>query len=93
MENRTEVKTFKVSYICNNCGEGEMIDTGVVLTRNPMSYKHRCNKCFDIQYFPVKYPVIRYESIGSDMIGPISTNKKEFFDPTSIYDLLYKDTK
>jgi hypothetical protein len=91
MENRTEVKTFKVSYICDNCGEGEMIDTGVVLTRNPMLYKHRCNKCFDVQNFPVNYPIIRYETVGSDTIGTIpSSLDKKFFDPTSIYDILYK---
>ena len=88
MYKEVQVNTFVVSYLCDKCNEGEMIDAGVGLTQNPMLYKHQCNKCFDIQYFPVNYPAIRYEPVLPDMIGPI-LNKKEFFGPISIYNMLY----
>lgn len=44
-EKRTEVKTYVVRYICDDCGEGEMVPTGQCLTSWPAKYPHKCSKC------------------------------------------------
>ncbi len=74
MEKKTEVRSFEVTYICDECKEGEMIYIGEFMSNWNLTYQHRCEKCFHIQYFDLVYPIMRYEPLGfgqSDMIGPM----------------------
>lgn len=75
MEKRTEVKTFEISYICDECHEGKMIYVGEITTNWSLKFQHRCEKCFHTQNFDLVYPNIRYgpRPILPDMIGPIYT--------------------
>ena len=55
-----EVCTYSVSYICDECGKGEMRATGVMLTSNPPQFPHKCNSCGVEKVFRAKYPQIAY---------------------------------
>lgn len=51
-----------VKYICEHCGEGEMLfvpDNDILLTFPPM-FKHRCNKCGGELSLPRQYPYIKW---------------------------------
>ena len=93
MEKKTEVRSFEVTYICDECKEGTMIYIGEITTNWSLKFQHRCEKCFHMQDFDLVYPIIRYEPLGfgqSDMIGPISPSKKEFCVPIDLYDVFRK---
>jgi len=67
MEKRYDVRSFGVRYICDRCGQGEMLalqgtqayyqDNGRILVR------HVCNVCHQMGSFSEKYPTVRYEDI------------------------------
>lgn len=57
MEERQEVKTYRIRYKCPNCETGYLIPTGRVLTSYPAQYPHKCDAgCGHTQTFRVKYP-------------------------------------
>ena len=58
-----EVKTFTVSCLCEECGDGWMEPTGICLTSNPPQYPHKCSKCGEIENFRVEYPRTIYRTI------------------------------
>ena len=61
-ERRTEVKTFRVDYICDTCGKGIMCSTGVTLMSNPPQYPHMCLECDATQTFTgITYPRLEHE--------------------------------
>ncbi len=61
MEKAREPQTVQyVDYICDNCGEGHMLPTGIALLSYPAKYEHKCTKCGSKQYFKETYPAIRY---------------------------------
>lgn len=60
-EMKTEVKTYKVTYTCDECREGEMKPTGAPLMSNPAQYPHKCKKCGSEKTFRSKYPKIVHE--------------------------------
>lgn len=65
-EKRTEVKTYVVRYICDDCGEGEMVPTGLCLSIWPAQYPHKCNKCGASETFiGSTYPRTVYEEVPS----------------------------
>jgi len=63
-EKATELKVFKVSYICDKCGEGEMVvhRNYSYCPENP-EYPHTCNKCDYTEKFRKKYPANRYKEL------------------------------
>lgn len=63
MEQRTEVKTYRVTRICDVCREGEMKPTGVSHPVWPVRYQHQCEKCGDIVTFTFIYPRTEYEDV------------------------------
>ncbi|UOK49472.1 hypothetical protein KU891_29105 (plasmid) [Bacillus tropicus] len=64
MEQTFEVRPFGVKYICDSCGEGEMLHTGEIKWRSsPPELAHECNQCGHKEYFHDKYPLIRWESL------------------------------
>lgn len=60
MEERNEVKVYKVKMICENCGNGYMNPTGVCLTSYPAQYPHKCEECGAVNYRKI-YPYVIYE--------------------------------
>jgi hypothetical protein len=63
MERRTEVKTYQVDYICDDCESGVMAFTGRTLLSHPPQYEHQCTQCGMTRYFRgVTYPKIVYET-------------------------------
>lgn len=44
-ESKTEVKTYNVDYICDECGKGKMKREGPCLTSSPPQYPHICDNC------------------------------------------------
>lgn len=66
-ENLQELKTYHVTYICDKCGEGEMVYGGICLATNPPQYPHECNKCQNKQTFwDVHYPCKAYKVMSED---------------------------
>lgn len=62
MERNFEVKPIGVKYICDKCGDGEMLPTGKMkMFETHALYPHICNKCATEKDFIEKYPLIRYE--------------------------------
>jgi uncharacterized protein with PIN domain len=64
-EKRVELKirTFKVTKICDECNEGEMVrvNNNIVLTTYPEQYQHECNKCGAKRNYFVSYPRLENE--------------------------------
>jgi len=58
-----EAKTSMVRYICDECGDGEMLTTGMIYHTNPPQWEHRCNQCGTVKSFPCKYPDIRFVEV------------------------------
>jgi uncharacterized protein (DUF983 family) len=65
-ERKFEVKPVGVDYICDDCGAGTMVQTGMMLLSNPGQYKHRCSHCGKEVGFFTKYPDIRYERVEAE---------------------------
>lgn len=62
-ERKTKVRTYRVDYICNHCGEGLMEFTDFALLSNPPKYEHQCNVCKSKRHFSgVKYPHFTHEA-------------------------------
>lgn len=59
-----EVKTLIVQMKCEKCGKGLMEPFGdTVLATYPQQYPHKCNKCGNVENYPVEYPYMRYVPI------------------------------
>ncbi len=60
----TKIQMFTDKYRCDECGEGFMERTGVVLTSNPPQYPHVCDKCGTEKTFTgIHYPCQNYREI------------------------------
>jgi hypothetical protein len=59
-ERCVKVRTVKVEYVCDACGQGTMKPTGFVYDILPPDYLHKCNKCGKSDCFNKDYPYIRY---------------------------------
>lgn len=64
-EREKRVETFLVEYVCDECGRGEMVGTGLTKTVDPPLFEHKCNNCgFTADYRGVHYPGYRYKVDG-----------------------------
>jgi predicted RNA-binding Zn-ribbon protein involved in translation (DUF1610 family) len=63
-EKQTPVQTVVVDYVCDSCGEGHMLPTGITLTSNPPQYPHKCDKCGTQDVFLTRYPQGRHIAQG-----------------------------
>lgn len=57
-ELKQKIYPIKVTMICDTCGKGSMIPTGISHPVYPMRYEHRCNHCGKVDTFEKVYPVI-----------------------------------
>ena len=68
MEEKKEVRTFKVDFKCPKCGAGYLRPTGIVCDNNPPTYPHKCTNC---NYNKVikghKYPYLVYEPLFNEI--------------------------
>jgi hypothetical protein len=58
------VSSFLMSYLCDYCGEGGMVATGVDHPSWPAKYEHVCDNCGKLALLPEQYPRIVYEIEG-----------------------------
>lgn len=66
-EQKTELRVFETRLICDECGEGEMLPTGVALMSSPPQYPHKCTKCgAQDNVRGKKYPHHSYEPVPSN---------------------------
>ena len=63
-EKITTVETARVVYICDICGDGNVIYSGTMYPTAPPRYVHRCESCGASVELPIRYPEIRYRSPG-----------------------------
>ena len=62
-EQITEVHTFLIHLICDECG-GKMLPTGIMLLSDPPIYPHKCNICnTSIEIREFKYPKTMYKEV------------------------------
>lgn len=59
MEKEKEVKAYKITYLCDKCGE-EVKFTGITLMSYPPQYEHKC-KCGETYYLKKSYPSVKYK--------------------------------
>jgi hypothetical protein len=60
---KTLVNVFNEEYICDKCGEGNMVCIETLATWPPQ-FKHRCTKCKSTQIFNVSYPRMAYDRVA-----------------------------
>lgn len=60
----TEMKTYIVDMQCD-CG-GFMRPTDEANMLNPPQYKHKCECCGGIAYYPIQYPCQELRSVGNE---------------------------
>lgn len=58
-----EVKVYRASYICDECGNSDMKYTGFSQPAFPPTYHHVCPSCRDSKYLDKVYPAIVYKEI------------------------------
>ena len=62
-ERRTEVRTYRIDLICDECG-GRMAPTGQALMSYPVQYPHKCEKCgAGITVRGNQYPCLIYDDV------------------------------
>ena len=62
LERKTEMRTFRVTMTCPECGQGEMLDTGGRYATAVPGRWHQCDACGVVMAFEGRsYPAIRHE--------------------------------
>jgi len=64
-EIKTEVKVYKIDYVCDECKDGFLLPTGVMLPTCPAQYPHKCSNslCNRQITFRNQYPRIVYDDV------------------------------
>ena len=62
-EIRKEIKRYFMVHMECECGEGNMIPTGMVFESYPPQYPHKCEKCGTEEFFWKQYPVFDTEDV------------------------------
>lgn len=62
-ERRTQLDTFMVSLICDNCRQEMKLGDGVYPTQPP-TFQYTCNQCDKIVWSQERYPRIEYKEAG-----------------------------
>ena len=61
MEIKTNVKTYRVDYRCDQCKQENMVDTGKSIYVGGVMYEHQCPMCGFRKNLNCKYPKLVYE--------------------------------
>lgn len=65
-EQRCEVTTYAVDYICDQCNKGMLEPSdNIMLTCDPPLFNHKCNNCGLTRTFNERYPKIIHERVGA----------------------------
>lgn len=59
-ETLNPVSPLLVSYICDECGEGGLVNTGTAFSTWPAKYQHICDHCGAIAILNECYPRVEY---------------------------------
>ena len=64
-EIKTEVKVYKIEYVCDECKDGFLLPTGRELLSYPPQYPHKCSNplCNRQITFRQRYPRTVYEDV------------------------------
>ncbi len=57
------VSSVLMSYICDECGEGGLVSTGVMFPSWPAKYEHICDCCGMRAALNEPYPRIEYDLV------------------------------
>ncbi len=59
------VLPIEVDYICDSCKKGRMRPpkNGATQATNPIKFQHECLNCGKGAFFPLHYPLLRYQPI------------------------------
>jgi uncharacterized protein (DUF983 family) len=69
-EQQFEITPVGVRYICDKCGEGEMVQSGkIAWMTDPIQFPHQCTKCGHEQAFTDKYPTVRFVTPNVKVTG------------------------
>ncbi len=65
IEVKVEVKAYRVTALCSECGEGNMEFNGKTMAKIPASYHHTCAnpKCNYQEWLQDRYPTICHEEV------------------------------
>lgn len=86
-ETKTEVKTFKVEYVCDECGEETLKHEGGALLSSPPQYRHRCSNCGCSRTFLKIYPHIKHEyTLEQKLRSPIKNILRVFLNSIKEYE-------
>jgi transcription elongation factor Elf1 len=62
-ETKTEQRVIRTDMTCNDCGNGVMRPTGVMLSSHPPQFAHACTNCGAQHAYRVNYPAFTYEDL------------------------------
>lgn len=70
-EQQFEIQPVVVRYICDKCGDGEMLQSGkIAWMTDPPQMPHKCTKCGHEQAFTEKYPAVRFVTSNASVQPP-----------------------
>jgi hypothetical protein len=68
-EVKKPVQTFYIEYLCDACGIGNMMPTGVSNPVYPPLYVHKCTHCNNVVSFTKTYPTVKYLTATGEHFG------------------------
>lgn len=64
-ERYSPAKTVLVDHMCEICGVGRMVATGVMFTSQPPLIEHKCDLCSAVQSYRKNYPHFSFVAEGN----------------------------
>lgn len=65
-ERQYPVRLVGVDWICDACGAGVCLPTGLILPVSPPRYQHRCSNCGAVAALSRTYPSTNLERLPAD---------------------------
>lgn len=61
---KKRVETYKIELVCEECGIGTMLPSGMALMSSPPKYPHKCSECgHAITVEGATYPAFEFEEV------------------------------
>lgn len=64
-ESKKLVRTYEIDYMCDVCGIGRVLPTGICYTTFPPKFPHECSHCHEKYIFNFTYPSKQTEVIDA----------------------------